>query len=256
MVSPAKRNQWFLTPRPDPQSVLRLFCFPYAGGGTAAYNGWAARLPRNIEVCLAQLPGREARLREAALSSVVSLVEALGQHMRPYLDKPFAFFGHSMGAVVAFELARHLRGVYGVEPQHLFVSARRAPQLPSDERKTYQLPDREFLAEVMRLNGTPREVLENEELMLLMLPLLRADFAVCQTHRYIPGAPLGGSITAFGGLQDHETGREQLAGWAEQTSARFRLQMLPGDHFFVKSAQAQILQTIERTLAVELSQPA
>jgi medium-chain acyl-[acyl-carrier-protein] hydrolase len=256
IVSTAKRNQWFLTPRPNPQSVLRLFCFPYAGGGTAAYHGWAARLPRDIEVSLAQLPGREARLRETPLPSAALLVEALGQHMLPYLDKPFAFFGHSMGAVIAFELARHLRRVYGVEPQHLFVSARRAPQLPSDERKTYQLPDREFLSELRKLNGTPKEVLEHEELMLLMLPLLRADFAVCQTHSYVPGVPLAAPITAFGGLQDNETGREKLAAWGELTSARFRLQMLPGDHFFVKTAQAQILQTIERTLAAELSRTA
>ena len=112
------------------------------------------------------------------------------------------------------------------------------------------------VGEAVRLNGTPREVLENEAMMLLLLPLLRADFAVCQTHRCVPGAPLGGSITAFGGLQDHETSQGKLAGWGEQTSARFRLQMLPGDHFFVKTAQAQIPQLIEQTLATELSQPA
>ncbi len=250
----ARRDRWFLTPRPNPQATLRLFCFPYAGGGTTAYNGWAARLPRDVEVCLAQLPGREARLREPPLASVEQLVAALTENLSPYLDRPFAFFGHSMGAVVSFELARYLRAVRGLEPLHLFVSARRAPQLPRSERKTYLLPEDEFLAEVKRLNGTPSEVLEHEELMRLLLPLLRADFAVCQTHRYTPGAPLDCSITAFGGLGDHETGREKLEAWSELTSARFRLHMLPGDHFFIKTAQAQILQIIERTLAACLIQ--
>jgi medium-chain acyl-[acyl-carrier-protein] hydrolase len=248
MVSTTANNKWFLAPRPNAQSRLRLFCFPYAGGGSAVYRGWADRLPRDVEVCLAQLPGREARLRETALTSLSQIVDELAEHIKPYLDKPFAFFGHSMGGMIAFELARRLRSSNGVEPEHLFISGRRAPQLPYKEPPTYNLPDKEFLAELVRLNGTPREVLEHEELMLLMLPLLRADFTVCQTYRYAPGPPLGHPITVFGGLQDHETGREKLEGWREQTRAAFRLWMLPGDHFFVKTAQAEILQIMEPTL--------
>jgi medium-chain acyl-[acyl-carrier-protein] hydrolase len=251
MVSTQVVNKWFLAPRPNAQAKLRLFCFPYAGGGSAVYRGWADRLPRDVEVCLAQLPGREARLRETALTSLSQIVDELAQHIRPYLDKPFVFFGHSMGAMIAFELARRLRRLYGVEPKHLFISGRRAPQLPYDEPTTYDLPDKEFLAEVVRLNGTPREVLEHEELMLLMLPLLRADFTVCQTYRYVPEPPLSHPVTVLGGLQDHETDREKLEGWREQTGAAFRLRMLPGDHFFLKTAQAEILQIMEQTLTAE-----
>jgi medium-chain acyl-[acyl-carrier-protein] hydrolase len=253
MINTRAANKWFLLPRPNDQAKLRLFCFPYAGGGAVAYRGWANHLSSGLEICLAQLPGREARLSETALTSLSQIVGELAQNIRPYLDKPFVFFGHSMGASIGFELARQLKRVDGVEPKHLFISARRAPQLPDNEPPIYNLPDKEFLTEVMRLNGTPREVLEHEELMLLMLPLLRADFAVSQTHRYVPEpSPLSCPITAIGGLQDHEISRAKLEGWSEQTSAAFNLRMLPGDHFYLKTAQGQLLQIIERTLTAEM----
>lgn len=252
MVSTIATNKWFLLPRPNVRARLRLFCFPYAGGGAGAYRAWARFLSNDLEICLAQLPGREARLRERPLNSLSQIVEDLAPNIRPYLDKPFVFFGHSMGASIGFELARHLKRVDAVEPKHLFISAWCAPQLPDHQPVIYNLPDNEFLAEVMRLNGTPREVLENEELMLLMLPLLRADFTVCQTYRYMPEAsPLSCPITALGGLQDQKVGREKLAGWSEQTSADFNLRMLPGGHFYLKTAQGELLQIIERTLAAE-----
>src|SRR5207248_8086141 len=119
MMGATAINKWFLAPRQNAQAKLRLFCFPYAGGGSSVYRGWAERLPRDVEVCLAQLPGREARLRETALTSLSQIVDELAEHIKPYLDKPFAFFGHSMGAMIAFELARRLRRSYGVEPEHL-----------------------------------------------------------------------------------------------------------------------------------------
>lgn len=238
---------WLVCPKPNPRAGLRLFCFPYAGGGTLIYRAWPAALERVAELQLVQLPGRERRLAEAPYTSVGALVSELSEAVADYLDAPFAFFGHSMGAVLSFELARRLRREYGVEPRHLFVSGRAAPQLPRREPCTFDLPEPEFVQELINLNGTPREVLENPELRQLLLPVLRADFSVCQTYEYDPGPPLGCPVTALGGIGDRVT-REDLEGWREQTASRFMLRMLPGDHFFLHSAQATLLEVVAREL--------
>lgn len=176
------------------------------------------------------------------------MVVAIAEAIKPYLDRPYAFFGHSMGAMISLDLARLLRSEQVQPPPlHLFVSGRRAPQLPATSRHTYDLPEAEFIEELRRLNGTPREVLEHPELMQLMIPLLRADFSVCQTYEYAPEPPLSCPITVFGGVED-ETGREQLEAWREQTTSTFTLRMFPGDHFFIHEAQPQILQTIGQQL--------
>ena len=246
--NPRAASEWLTRPRPNPQARLRLFCFPYAGGNVHAFRKWPQQLPPGVEVLAAQLPGRGARMREQPYTSVTALVEELGVAVRPLLDRPFAFFGHSMGAIIAFELARLLRGEGGAAPAHLFVSGRRAPQIPDADPPTYNLPDAEFIEEVRRLNGTPPEVLEHPELMGLMLPLLRADFQVVDTYRYADGPPLGCPISAFGGLQDFDVTREQLEAWREQTTSGFVRRMFDGDHFFLHRAEPVLLATIARDL--------
>jgi medium-chain acyl-[acyl-carrier-protein] hydrolase len=165
------------------------------------------------------------------------------------LATPFAFFGHSMGAMISFELARRLRREHDREPIHLFVSGRRAPQLPITEPPTYNLPEPQLIEDLRRLNGTPRAVLENPELLQLVLPLLRTDFEVCQTYTYTPQAPLSCPITVFGGLQDTEAPRESLAAWREQTTSSFTLRMFPGDHFFLHTTQHDMLRIIYEQLS-------
>ena len=242
-------NSWVKCPKPKPQANLRLFCFPYAGGSTLGFHTWPDSLPPTVEVCLVELPGRGTRLMESPFTRMSLLVQGIAQALFPYLDKPFAFFGHSMGGLVSFELARLLSSEYGCSPVHLFVSGRRAPQIPELERATiYTLPEPEFLEELCRLNGTPKAVLENTELMQLLLPALRADFAVVETYVYTPKPTLDCPITAFGGLQDCEVSYDYLEAWREQTNASFSLQMLPGDHFFVYSAQPLLLQALSRKL--------
>lgn len=241
-------NSWFITLKPNPRARLRLFCFPYAGSGAKIYHTWAEQLPSDVEVYLARLPGREGRLREVPLTRLTSLVDLINSEIRPLLNKPFAFFGHSMGAIVAFELARILRRENGLEAEHLFISGRRAPQLPRDEPITYHLPDPEFTQALRDLNGTPNAVLEHPELMNLMMPLLRADFEVCQTYSFEPQAPLTCSMTIFGGLQDRDVPRESLVAWREQTTSPCNVRMLPGDHFFLHSSQALLLRVLNREL--------
>jgi medium-chain acyl-[acyl-carrier-protein] hydrolase len=176
------------------------------------------------------------------------LVEAVARALRPRLDKPFAFFGHSMGATIALELARYLRSESKVEPVHLFVSGSRAPQARNREPATYDLPEAEFLEELRRLKGTPAEVLDHPELMRLMMPVLRADFALAQTYLYKAAAPLSCPITAFGGLDDKAVNQRQLQSWQTQTSSCFALRMIRGDHFFIHESQRLLLAAISQEL--------
>jgi medium-chain acyl-[acyl-carrier-protein] hydrolase len=246
-------NLWVKPARPNAQARARLFCFPYAGGGASVYYKWAELLPPQSELCPAQLPGREMRIGEQPYQRLDPLVEATASALLPFLSRPFAFFGHSMGALLSFELARYLRRNYGISPIHLFVSGLGAPQLPRLRPPIHEAPDSEFLSEIVRLNGTPKEVLEHSELLGLMLPLLRADFAVCETYEFSAEEPLSCPISAYGGLEDEDSVRDRLEPWREHTSGAFTLRMFPGDHFFLNSARALLLRAVavalEETLA-------
>lgn len=239
---------WLLGSKLNAQARLRLFCFPYAGGAASIYQAWQERLPPTVEVRPVQLPGRGMRMRETPINQMPALVEATAAALLPFLDRPFAFFGHSMGALISFELVRRFRREQGISPVHLFLSGRRAPQLPHTEPMTYNLPEPEFLNELRRLKGTPPEMLENAELMQLMLPLLRADFEVCETYTYADEPPLECPMTVFGGIQDLDVNRTHLEAWREQTSAPFSLRMLPGDHFFLQSSKDLLLWSLSRDL--------
>lgn len=228
----------------NPRAVLRLFCFPYGGGAARAYRPWRQTLPPEIDICAIQLPGRGNRLREPPLTKMAMAVELVGKEIVSLLDRPYAFFGHSMGAILAFEVARLLRRGGHQGPTHLFVSGHKAAQIPKTEPFTYNLPDAEFIEELQRLNGTPTEVLEYPDMMQIMLPLLRADFESIQTYLYRHEPPLDCPITALGGLLDPDISRETLEPWREQTTAAFNLQMFPGDHFFLHKEQARVLLTI------------
>lgn len=241
-------NQWVVKPRPTPGASLRLFCLPYAGGGSQIFRMWPNKLPASVEVCLVELPGRGIRLREPLFERLPPLVEAIAKNLEGHLDRPFAFFGHSMGALLSFEVARYFRRHNIQRPVHLFVSGRGAPQTPSDEPPMHNLPEPEFISELRRLNGTPVEVLEHEELMELMLPILRADFTVCETYLYEPESPLNCPITAFGGLEDESVGADRLNAWREQTTSTFSAHTFPGDHFFLHTAQQLLLQTLSQGL--------
>jgi medium-chain acyl-[acyl-carrier-protein] hydrolase len=252
-VKPPKTFEDILIcPKPNPDARLRLFCFPFAGGGTSTFNSWMDGLPLDTqlqtELCAIQLPGRETKSREHPLTRLSSLLEALMPVFDPYLNMPFTFFGHSMGALVSFELARQLRRQAMPGPVHMVVSGHRAPQLPDPQSAIHQLPDTEFLAKLRILGGTPEEVLQNPELMQLFLPVLRADFAVCETYCYTTEEPLDCSITAFGGNDDPRVSREELLAWQTQSHKSFSLRMFPGDHFFLQSARVPVLRVLAQDL--------
>ncbi|GCE15670.1 thioesterase II family protein [Tengunoibacter tsumagoiensis] len=241
-------RSWIVRSNTQTQAQMRLFCFPFAGGGASTYQSWQRYLPEKVEICAVQLPGRENRMREKPYQEITPLVEALKQELNPYLDLPFAFFGHSLGALISFELARHLRRDHQIEPQHLFLSACRAPQFFADIAPLHALPQPALIAELRRLEGTPEDVLQNQDLMRMIVPMLRADFSVFENYLYYPEEPLSCPITAFAGQQDQRAPAEMVAWWREQTTSKFTMHTLPGKHFFINEARESLLALVRADL--------
>jgi medium-chain acyl-[acyl-carrier-protein] hydrolase len=239
-----KVSPWLDFPTLRSNSSMRLFCFPYAGGSGAIFRGWQKAFSASVDVCPIQLPGRGSRIREPMMKRVDSVVTALKEELKPYLDRPFAFFGYSMGATIAFELTRSLRNELCPQPVQLFVAARRSPDWPASEERDYDLPAAELIARLRDLNGTPKEILDNPEAMELMLPLVRADFEIIQTYEYKPQPPLQVPIDAFAGSEDVDTPPERMEGWKGHTTSEFSLTVIPGDHFFFHHAQKELLELL------------
>ena len=237
---------------PRPTAQARLICFSYAGGGGAVYRPWALALPSEVEVLAVQLPGRESRLREPPLRSMAALVEALAPALLPQLDRPVAFFGHSMGALLAYELARALHARGGPAPQHLMVSGRRAPQLQEPDAPIHHLPDEAFVGEIdRRYGGIPAEILQHRDILELLLPALRADMAAIETHRHQEGPALPCAITAFGGHDDPRAQPAVLQPWGAQTQAGLRTRHFPGGHFYFNDAavRGQLIAEVGAVMA-------
>ena len=234
-----------LRARPNPAARLRLFCFPYAGGAAVAFRDWPPLLGPSVEMCAVELPGHGTRLREPLVSRLESWVEPLASALEPWLDREFAFFGHSLGALLAFEVALRV-GATGRRPSGLCVSASAAPHMVAPGDPTSTLPRPAFIEKLRRLGGTPPAVLAHPELMTIMEPMLRADFAAFENYRCRPGAQLDCPIAAFGGLRDPIVKRDRLEGWREHTRAGFSLEMFPGDHFFVNTARRELVPAVVR----------
>lgn len=218
---------------PQATTSLRLFCFPCAGGGASAYRAWHAELPAGIELCPIQLPGREGRHREPPFESLDTLVLAVADAIEPWLDRSYALFGHSMGGLVAFELARELRRRGQPAPHHLFVAGVTPPRPHSDGRSRHRLNDPDLLDELRRFGGTPARLLDEPEIVRLLLPVLRADLAVVETYQPRCEPPLSVPIAAFAGAWDPEAPPDAMASWRDQTDAGFQLTTFAGDHFFL-----------------------
>jgi medium-chain acyl-[acyl-carrier-protein] hydrolase len=247
-------SNWFIRYEAPKAPAMRLFCFPSAGSGAAQFHRWLPFLPASVELNAVQLPGRESRLREPLFTQAAALVEALCAALRDKLELPFAFLGHSLGAMLAFETTRALRAIGAPLPFHIFIIGRRAPHLPFDDTPLYQLSDKALLVWMRKLGGTPDRLLEIPEMVALFLPILRADLKVNETYEYFPQPVLNMPISCFGGVQDDQASRAQLEAWHEHTSASHGVRMYPGGHFFLKDYQSTLLRDISQDLSCIVEQ--
>ncbi|MDJ0718188.1 MAG: thioesterase domain-containing protein [Prochloraceae cyanobacterium] len=218
-----------------------MFCFPYAGSGPSAFSSWIKDLPPEIEICLIQLPGRENRIGESPFSQLLSLVKSLASAF-PVQRIPFAFYGHSMGALISFELAREFRRSNQISPIHLFFAAHGAPHFSGKiAHLLANSSDCELIQQLHRAGGVPNWLIENKKLRQKFLSILRADIQVYMSYTYYPETPLNCPISVFGGLKDVWVTKEQLLAWKEHTSRSFSLEMLPANHFFLDLIDSQKL---------------
>lgn len=253
MIQTSAKDPWIQRPRPHPGARLRLFLLPHAGGGASAFRGWADLFPPQVEVCPVQLPGRENRTREPAFDRVQPLVEALAGVLAGWRDLPYAVFGHSNGALLAFELARHAERTGAPAPVHLFASGRRAPDLPSRQRDVHALPDDEMMAELRTLGGIPEALLEHPELLQLLLPVMRADLAITETYVPTPGATIAAPITVYTSTDDVKVNADEAGAWERHTTAGFRVRTFPGDHFYLFARRDAVIQALADDLGAVIA---
>ena len=242
---------WLHRPAPRPDALANLFCFPHAGGTASAFRLWPLGLPSWMEVMAVQPPGRANRWSEPAISSMPVLVDALATVLSEHTDKPFAIFGHSMGAVVAHQVALAMKRQIGAVPFHLFVSGRRPPHVPGVDPPLHRMPDDEFVREInRRYGGIPTEVAGCPDVLALLLPALRADIAALETFRPDDDEPLQCPISAFGGAQDRLTPRAHLEAWGSRTEGPFRVRVFHGGHFYLDAQRDAVLADVSATLAL------
>jgi medium-chain acyl-[acyl-carrier-protein] hydrolase len=229
----AKESHWLEFTQLNSSASTRLYCLPYAGGSAAIYRQWHGGVLSGLDIRPIQLPARGRRISERPFERLLSLVAELADALNG--DHPFALFGHSMGAIVAFELAREFRRRGHIGPVHLFVSGASAPQLAPNRPPRFRLNRAALIAELRKLGGTPDGVFDNDELLELILPALRADFALMDTYQYQAEPPLSCAISAFAGEQDDEAESARVLEWRAQSTRPFRFRELDGDHFFLRS---------------------
>jgi len=240
-------DRWFQRhARPEPPA-LQLFCLPFAGGSATIYRGWPALLPPHIEVQAAQLPGRAVRLKEPPVDEFGRLADTLAAAVLAAADRPYALYGHSMGALLAFEVARRAEAA-GRPCELLAVGAHPAPHLPRRVRPISDLPDAEFIEALRTMSGTPEAVLRAADLMRLLLPALRADFRVCETYAYRPAPPLTSPILALGGLDDVLAGPDDVEAWARHSTAGVDVRIVDGGHFFVATHAPLVVDLVATAL--------
>ncbi len=230
---------------------VKIFCFPYSGGSAQVFLPFTENLPNGMGLHAFEMPGRGRRFRDDLLETMPAMVKEAVDGVIPLMQNSVSLFlGHSIGGIIAFETARELRRRHLPLPLHLFVSGARAPQLPQREETLYDLPFDDFVHKLKTLGGTPDEILENREMLEIIVPILKKDFQVFETHTYEREPPLDCPITAFGGSGDKFFKAADFEAWADQTSVLFAKHMLDGGHFIIHSHAADILNIMIQTVTL------
>ena len=248
MKQDANANSWFFCNKPKPGAAMRLFCFPFSGGGASVYRTWSDAMSEEVEVCSVQLPGRESRYSEARETDIATLVENIVNAFESYQDKPFAFFGYSLGALLAFEVSRELRRKSMDTPSHLFVAAMRAPHTPSVHPPLSSLPDEEFLNKIDYYYQPQDEAWNNPDLRELFLPILKDDIALSDGYAYQDEKPLHCPIDVFAGEDDRGAPTALTQRWSEQTCNAMNYHVFKGGHFFINDSLGEIQSLVKNTL--------
>ncbi|MET7639937.1 alpha/beta fold hydrolase [Streptomyces sp. NPDC005438] len=230
----------------DPSAPV-LVCLPHAGGSASAYRNMARSLAPGVEVWAAQYPGRQDRMGEPVVEDVRELARLVLAELGPARGRPTAVFGHSMGALVGYELAREMLRS-GWTPTRLFASGRRAPSRYRDEAPAHLLDDDALLRRVMELNGTDEQLWEQRELLRLVLPAIRGDYRAVETYRHRPEPPMGVPVTVLTGDVDPRVTEEEARAWAEHTGADFECRVLPGGHFYLYDHEAEVCRVVRERL--------
>lgn len=237
-------SAWFVCPRPNPAADFKVFCFPYAGGGPSVFMPWAALLPDSVELWCASLPGRGVRFAEQPIASPGVLIDSLLADLAPRLDRPYAFFGHSMGGLIALELTLRLKRAQYPAPRKLWLSACTPPHLPPSWEAMSHLPEAEFLSRLSQLGGTPPALLANHEFMTMLLPALRADFSFCEQYRGRDCPPLDPPLSVFAGSGDTMAPPEALTHWQAFSRHPLEQTVFEGDHFFLNDRCQEVAQHV------------
>ncbi len=244
-------NPWIMCSDVRPDARLRLICFPYAGGNAGAFRQWSRLINADIEVLAIQYPGRATRFKEKLMASMDELVEAIYQACKlTFEQKPYVFFGHSMGASVAWELCHQLSTQQNNLPELLMVSGRRAPResLPRDYQPIHNLPKDKFLERLQNLNGTPEEVLQHRDLMELMEPIIRNDFKLIENWQAELREPLNIPIQVMGGVDDQHLSEASLHGWSRESLLPCDVHLFSGDHFYLHTQEASLIEKLNEIL--------
>ncbi|MCW8092486.1 thioesterase II family protein [Alteromonas sp. ASW11-130] len=246
-------NNLFVIPKPVSNPKVRLFCFPFAGGSISTYIPWIEQFSSDIEFVLIQPPGRGVRIAEPPHNCMGALVSEILEHKKFVTKTPYIVFGHSLGSRVAYELCRQLNLLEMPLPEYFIASGSRAPHISSDKPHIHGLPKNDFIKELEQLNGTPKELLENKELMDLFIPLLRADFKIAETYM-AQEAKMPFPILVLHGREDVDIDPHQIAGWQDLSCIECTLVQLPGDHFFINEFRNEVIKqvslVVEKSLAV------
>lgn len=242
----ARRSQWLLTPKPVSAPRLRLFCFSFAGGGPAVFYPWAQRLPGDVELVAIQLPGRGSHFHRDPYRQLEALLQPLVAAMQPWLDVPFGLFGHSLGALVAFEAAYELQKRSLPEPRFVVVSGGRPPHIPYGGPAYHLMPDAQLISEMRRRGGMPESILATPDLLELLLPTLRADLEFGAGYLRPLGPPLRAPLLVLSGTEDDVVSRAELDGWRAQAQHYLGEHTLRGNHFFIFADQERLFELLHQ----------
>ena len=238
-------NSWITCPKKQPNAKIRLFCLPFAGGGASLYRPWSTALAPEIEVCPIQLPGRENRYSEKSITDAYEMAGAITAQMLPFIDRPYAIFGPSMGALLSFEITRLLQSQKRRPPEILFLSAHRAAHLPRKRDPLHALPDSQFIESLKQYGGFPEEILNNQDFIDFVLPTMRSDMTLCDLYAFKPiESPIVTPLEMYAGEDDREAGPNEMTAWSEHSSGESNLTTFKGGHFFLRTHSQELLENI------------